>query len=226
MRITFVISTLAALASSFPYPQDQENPNDETSSELPSAPVTISIPFATPTIPTLVTTSLNIPVTQSLEPPLPTTSRKRPHWEPIPIFTKECKCDIATVRYPCWATDALQKCYYEENFSYGCYMAAAGGCPTPTRTCKDFFQPTPRSGRHPCDFGHGPPLITDVPTITTLIPVVPTLNISFPVVPTLNISLPVAPTLNISLPVVPTANVPLPPALPTANVSLPISLPA
>jgi hypothetical protein len=27
----------------------------------------------------------------------------------------------------------IQKCNYEENFSYGCYMEAAGGCPTPTR---------------------------------------------------------------------------------------------
>ena len=30
-------------------------------------------------------------------------------------------------------TVSPQRCNYEENFSYGCYMAAAGGCPTPTR---------------------------------------------------------------------------------------------
>lgn len=54
--------------------------------------------------------------------------------------------------------------------------------------CKNLFQPTPRPGRHPCDLGPNPPVITDVPIITTLLP---TLNMSLPVVPTVDVSLPV-----------------------------------
>ena len=109
MRIAIIIGTLAAVASAFPYPQDQEFPGDGPTDDPSEDPETISVPFATPTVPILLTTSLNIPVTTTvLEPGTTTTSRKNPHWEPIPIFTKECKCDIATVRYPCWATDALQ----------------------------------------------------------------------------------------------------------------------
>jgi hypothetical protein len=160
MRIANILGALAGLAAAIPYPQDDSSGD----------PDTITLPFPTPTIPVVATTSLNIPVTLSLDIPIATRSKK-PHWEPIPIFTKECKCNVATVRYPCWATDALQvstcwavvdtqsmeiprkdwlcmsiytcstdtnvtcsqKCNYEENFSYGCYMEAAGGCPTPTR---------------------------------------------------------------------------------------------
>jgi hypothetical protein len=103
MRYVFLFSALAVLASAVPHPQDDPIESVEETE-------TSSLTFPTLTAPLPLTTSLNIPVT-SLELPLPgatTSSRKRPHWEPIPIFTKECKCDIATARYPCWATDALQ----------------------------------------------------------------------------------------------------------------------
>jgi hypothetical protein len=97
MRIVNILGALAGLAAAIPYPQDDSSGD----------PDTITLPFPTPTIPVIATTSLNIPVTLSLDIPIATRSKK-PHWEPIPIFTKECKCNVATVRYPCWATDALQ----------------------------------------------------------------------------------------------------------------------
>ncbi|KAF2821413.1 hypothetical protein CC86DRAFT_411103 [Ophiobolus disseminans] len=198
MRIAIIVGALAALVFAVPYPQELPDEDEATAS--------ISAPFATPTVPAVLTTSLNIPLTTLIpDPDTPTSSKKNPHWEPIPIFTKECKCDVATVRYPCWATDALQKCNYEENFSYGCYMAAAGGCPTPTRTCKDLYQPTPRSGRHPCELGQNPPLITSVPELPSSVPVVPTLNVSLPGLPSANVTLPVT--------------------LPSANITLPVTLP-
>jgi hypothetical protein len=118
MRLTVLIAALVAFASAAPYPQDQEDPSED----VPDDPEPISVPFATPTIPVTLTTSLNIPVTSSEELPTPvpdtdpedpettTTTKRNPHWEPIPIFTKQCNCDIATVQYPCWATDALQVC--------------------------------------------------------------------------------------------------------------------
>ncbi|KAH7408514.1 hypothetical protein DE146DRAFT_629420 [Phaeosphaeria sp. MPI-PUGE-AT-0046c] len=197
MRIAFAIGALVALAAAAPYPQD------DSSDDPKEEPITIDLPFPTPTVPAVVTTSLNIPATTVPDlpdlPDLPTKTRsKKPHWEPIPIFTKECKCDTATVAYPCWATDSLQRCNYEEIFSYGCYMSAAGGCPTPTRVCKELFKPTPKTGRHPCDFGGPRPEITPAPSLT---PVLPTGNITLPVVPTSNVSLPVLPTANVSLPV-------------------------
>jgi hypothetical protein len=103
MRIAIFIAGLVALAYAAPYPQDSELPDDD------EEPESISAPFPTPTIPAILTTSLNIPVTTiNSEPGRPTTSRKPPHKEPIPIFSKACTCDIATVHYPCWATDALQ----------------------------------------------------------------------------------------------------------------------
>jgi hypothetical protein len=203
MRTAIIIGALVALASAIPHPQSQESPSDDPTDDQPESSAVVSASFATPTTPIVLTTSLNIPITGPVGLPTPvipgpgatsTTSRRRPHWEPIPIFTKECKCNIATIQYPCWATDALQRCNYEENFSYGCYMAAAGGCPTPTKNCKDLFRPTPRPGRHPCELGPNPPLITSLPNITTLVPVVPTLNISLPALPT-------GPPANISLPV-------------------------
>jgi hypothetical protein len=97
MRIVIIVGALAALAAAVPYPQD--DPSED--------PDSVSLLFPTPTIPIVVRTSLNIPITEPLERPTATRSKK-PHWEPIPIFTKECKCNVATVRYPCWATDALQ----------------------------------------------------------------------------------------------------------------------
>jgi len=104
MRIALLIAALTALAFAAPYPQEQELPDEDEDD-----PEIIPAPFPMPTVPIRLTTSLNIPITTLLpEPAKPTSSGKKPHWEPIPIFTKECKCDIATVRYPCWATDALQ----------------------------------------------------------------------------------------------------------------------
>jgi hypothetical protein len=111
MRLAILVSALAALAAAFPYLQDQEDPDDEPSDD----PETIAVSFATPTVPVQLSTSLNIPITGSvalptLVPGYGTTSksRKNPHWEPIPVFTKACTCDVATVKYPCWATDSLQ----------------------------------------------------------------------------------------------------------------------
>jgi hypothetical protein len=98
MRLAIILGALAALAVAVPYPQEDDTPDE---------PDTVSDLLPTITVPAILTTSLNIPVTQ-----LPSltflTKSKRPHWEPIPIFSKECKCNIATVRYPCWATDSLQ----------------------------------------------------------------------------------------------------------------------
>lgn len=129
MRVAIMLGALAALATAAPYPQEQQ--------EDPEEPVASSAPFASPTASLQLSTSLNVPVTSlstALPSLLPTSTRsKNPHWEPIPVFTKQCQCNLATAKYPCWATDALQRCHYEENFSYGCYMEAAGGCPTPTR---------------------------------------------------------------------------------------------
>jgi hypothetical protein len=158
MRLAIIIGALAALAIAVPYPQEDDTPD---------SPDTVSDLLPTITIPPILSTSLNIPITT---PAWTRTRSKKPHWEPLPIFTKECKCDVATVRYPCWATDSLQvsacssrvlnwshqlnpsrhikkqcnanvsiqKCNYEEVFSYGCYVAAAGGCPTPTRVVRTF----------------------------------------------------------------------------------------
>jgi len=114
MRIAFLVSALAALATAFPYPQGQEN-FDGPDNEPSDHPDTIAVSFATPTVPIQLTTSLNIPITglvalPTLAPGYDTTStsRKNPHLEPIPVFTKACTCDVATVKYPCWATDSLQ----------------------------------------------------------------------------------------------------------------------
>jgi hypothetical protein len=97
MRLAILFSALAALAVASPYPQD--DPSDD--------PDTLSNALPSLTIPIVPTISLNIPITSAVA--LPTHTRsKKPHWEPIPIFTKECKCNVATVRYPCWATDSLQ----------------------------------------------------------------------------------------------------------------------
>jgi hypothetical protein len=119
MRLAVLLPWLLAAfaaAAPAPYPQDQDQENDPSDSATP-----ILTPFPAPTIPIDLSTSLNIPITSAIvDVPTPfpdpddvptTTSKsksKRPHWEPIPIFTKECKCDLKTARYPCWATDALQ----------------------------------------------------------------------------------------------------------------------
>ncbi|KAI1511593.1 hypothetical protein Ptr86124_009237 [Pyrenophora tritici-repentis] len=113
MRVLLCISVLAALATAFPCPQEIEDLS------TPAAPLTDIFPASTTTIPD--STSLNIPVTAvpTIDPDdddddkgavvlNSTSSRRRPHTEPIPIFTKACKCNLATALYPCWATDALQ----------------------------------------------------------------------------------------------------------------------
>lgn len=107
MRIAFAIGALVALAAAVPHPQD------DASNDPSEEPITIDLPFPTPTIPAVLSTSLNIPATELPDlsdlPALPTKTRsKKPHWEPIPIFTKKCECDTKTVAYPCWATDSLE----------------------------------------------------------------------------------------------------------------------
>ncbi|KAF2270264.1 hypothetical protein CC78DRAFT_197504 [Lojkania enalia] len=135
-------------------------------------PSQIAVPIATsipaPTLPVEPSTSLNIPVTTGfvlptlLPPPTTSTSRRRnPHSEPIPIFSKSCDCpNVATVAKPCWVTDALQKCNFEELHSWVCWTSANYGCPSPTRTCSNSFEPTPVTGRHPCELGPNPPAVS------------------------------------------------------------------
>ncbi|KAH6877918.1 hypothetical protein BKA58DRAFT_85170 [Alternaria rosae] len=195
MRTSVLISALAALVLAVPYPQ---------ATDISIAPgatlISLSAILPISTTATPVSTSLNIPVTalptsdpnsdddddDDNEDPELSSSKRKPHWEPIPIFTKRCQCQLATARYPCWATDALQSCHFEENFSYGCYMQAAGGCPTPTRICSNLFQPTPRPGPHPCELGPNPPVVTSFPNLTGS----PTANVTLPVIPTANVTLP------------------------------------
>ncbi|KAF2248478.1 hypothetical protein BU26DRAFT_335728 [Trematosphaeria pertusa] len=173
MRVSISLSlfALAALAVAVPYPQE-EDPDVETSVAEPSP--TFAITIADPTLPIPLSTSLNIPVT--VPSALPTgevalnstsTRRRKSHWEPIPIFSKSCDCPaLATVAYPCWATDALQRCNFEELHSYVCWTSANFGCPSPTRSCDSLFQPTPVTGKNPCELGPntgGNPTITDAP---------------------------------------------------------------
>ncbi len=112
MCTLILISTLAALVTAIPYPQ-----TTDTSITPGATLISLSaiLPVSTTTIPD--STSLNIPVTpvptsdndpEDEEDAESTSSKKYPHWEPIPIFTKQCQCQLATARYPCWATDALQ----------------------------------------------------------------------------------------------------------------------
>ncbi|OAL48205.1 hypothetical protein IQ07DRAFT_91497 [Pyrenochaeta sp. DS3sAY3a] len=176
MRVALILSALAALAIARPHPQESGEPSIPEHSDEPDVPE-----LPTPTVSVPLSTSLNVPVTSL--PSLPgslslpsfslvstSSSRRKPHWEPIPIFTKQCQCELKTARYPCWATDALQRCNFEENFSFGCYMSAAGGCPTPTRVCSALFQPTPRtSGRHPCELGPNPPVVTSPPDVSSVL---------------------------------------------------------
>jgi hypothetical protein len=100
MHLTICLSVLAAFVAAAPRPQN----------ELP-----------TPTLPVILSTSLNVPVTSVLLPTLlptglfpsnlsisSTSKRRGGHSEPVPIFSKSCDCPLlATVAYPCYATDAL-----------------------------------------------------------------------------------------------------------------------
>ncbi|PSN74817.1 hypothetical protein BS50DRAFT_567597 [Corynespora cassiicola Philippines] len=107
MRIFLCLAALVALVVSAPHPQD----------DLSEIDTSVSPTIVTPTVAMPLSTSLNIPVTvPSIFPTdlpilnITSTSRKRKsHWEPIPIFSKSCDCPaLATVPYPCWATDSLQ----------------------------------------------------------------------------------------------------------------------
>lgn len=102
MRSHLLLLALAprALVSAFPNPQ--------ASTLLPSS-----------TAPVLASTSLNIPVTSVPVPPTDdaapplnassTSKRRWSHYEPIPVFSKQCDCPVLTKgSYPCWATDAVQ----------------------------------------------------------------------------------------------------------------------
>ena len=112
MRTFLLVSGLAALVTAVPYPQATE------SSIAPGATlISLSAILPSPTAITPGPTSLDItitavptsdPDTDDDEDPESSSSKKNPHWEPIPIFTKQCQCQLATARYPCWATDALQ----------------------------------------------------------------------------------------------------------------------
>lgn len=112
--VTLLVSHLAlAIALPQPYPQD-------LTLSLDPIPLPTTI-IADPTISIPLSTSLNVPTTvvPTLVPTLSvpgnlsswrSTSRHHySHWEPIPIFSSACNCPkLATVQYPCWATDSLQ----------------------------------------------------------------------------------------------------------------------
>lgn len=136
MRSTLLVAVLVALATAIPHPLPQDDDRDQDSPDIEN-PLTItpSLSLPTPTVPLPQSTSLNIPVT-----PFPTpdtdgddlassilrTRSRKPHWEPTPIFTQECKCDLKTARLPCWVTDALQVCILFLQSSI--LRLGAGGC--------------------------------------------------------------------------------------------------
>lgn len=117
MHRLLLISILQVLAAAIPHPQASDD------STAPLTSLSEILPTSTVAIP--ASTSLNIPVTAipSIEPDPENDGEddddddnygkslshsKKPHREPIPIFTKQCQCQLATAQYPCWATDALQ----------------------------------------------------------------------------------------------------------------------
>ncbi|KAF2187241.1 hypothetical protein K469DRAFT_725321 [Zopfia rhizophila CBS 207.26] len=128
-------------------------------SAVPQAPTITPVPtitIADPTISVIASTSLNVlttsfPVVPTGLTPINGTStsrRKKSHWEPIPIFSKSCDCPaISKGNYPCWATDPVQSCLFEENHSWVCWTSANFGCPSPTRElptpspCKNHAKP-------------------------------------------------------------------------------------
>ncbi|KAF1961581.1 hypothetical protein CC80DRAFT_499976 [Byssothecium circinans] len=173
MRLSLLSLALVGTVLAVPYPQEVTVPT--------SLPITVPVS----TITSIPSTSLNIPITST--PIVPTsglnfsssTRKKHSHTEPIPIFSKYCDCpNLATAQYPCWATDPLQRCNFEELHSYVCWTSAARGCPTPTRACSALFRPTPVPGKHPCELGPiNPPEHTDAPEpVTTTTVAVPTIT--------------------------------------------------
>lgn len=103
MHFIIFLIALIALTSAIPHPHP--SPTDAPDDE----PITISpiLPTATTTFP--ASTSPNIPITSLPSPSTTTsdpdddectTSKKNPHREPIPIFSKQCNCALATARYP------------------------------------------------------------------------------------------------------------------------------
>ena len=112
MQTFLLVSVLTALVIAVPYPQATE-----TSIAPGATLISLSAILPSPTATSPDSTSLDIPITSVSTPdpdpeddedPESSSSKKNPHWEPIPIFTKPCQCQLATARYPCWATDALQ----------------------------------------------------------------------------------------------------------------------
>lgn len=105
---------LSALAAAAPHAQPQAAESSSVGTLAPLPTVTI----ADPTVSVSLSTSLNIPTTLPTLVPTLTVSgnlsrsssrHHYSHWEPIPIFSSACNCpDLATVQYPCWATDSLQ----------------------------------------------------------------------------------------------------------------------
>ncbi|KAF9737720.1 hypothetical protein PMIN04_003010 [Paraphaeosphaeria minitans] len=166
MRLTAPLFALASLTLTLPLTSavPHAHPQDAVSSVGPIPLPTPSIP-ADPTISIPLSTSLNVPttlptllptlsVTGNLSSRSTSTRHHFSHWEPIPIFSSACNCPaLSTVAYPCWATDALQRCNFEELHSFVCWTSAARGCPTPTRQCDALYSPTPLTGKHPCDLG-------------------------------------------------------------------------
>lgn len=122
-------------------------------------------PNSTTSLPPVITSSASLPSSSSV---YSRSSRsRRPHTEPIPIFTSKCAC--VGFSYPCYAYDALNRCIYEENFSLGCWFQNKG-CPSPTRTCTQLFKPTPPTGkRHPCDLSPPEETISMPGTSTELV---------------------------------------------------------
>ncbi|KNG46429.1 hypothetical protein TW65_06887 [Stemphylium lycopersici] len=172
MRALIVISTLAACIAAIPRPQAVSDPT------TPAATlITLSAILPISTTLTSDSTSLNIPITAVPDPDpdngneddsddddeSSTSKKGNPHREPIPIFTKKCQCQLATARYPCWATDALQ--------------------------CSSLYKPTPRPGPHPCEMAPYPPRMTSSWSVVTSFPTLtgfPNATFSLPVVPTAN----------------------------------------
>ncbi|KAF2448187.1 hypothetical protein P171DRAFT_207482 [Karstenula rhodostoma CBS 690.94] len=162
MRPTTLHLVLATLALAAAAPH--AHPQDAPTSTL--ADPTIALPPSTSlNVPTTLLPTLSVPGNLSTTNPSKSTRHHFSHWEPIPIFSSACNCpSLATVQYPCWATDTLQRCNFEELHSFVCWTSAARGCPTPTRQCDKLYAPTPITGKHPCDLGQNTGGLEPAPT--------------------------------------------------------------